>query len=166
MILARRHVMGDASRGPFSFKPTSRLAERVGDDRKLVVDVFEGLNEYDIGTDEDTYDVNACKRGGYKYLRSLSALNLMWREGVPDEQQRALPWHLRPKCHEYQHLLEEQLERWGSPRRFWCYGDEAFVGAIKEVAGRSKHPHTLEEVVMKKMQIFAGVHAWLEANPE
>ena len=84
LILARRHAMGDATRPPFGFRRGSRYADRVEGYRRLVVELFEGLNEYYVGTEEAAYDVNACKRGVYKYLRSLGELNAIWREGVPE----------------------------------------------------------------------------------
>ena len=55
------------------------------------------------------------------------------------------PFHLRLKAHLLQHLVEDQLDMWGSPSLFWCYGDENFIGAMKETAAKSKHPHTLED---------------------
>ena len=36
-----------------------------------------------------------------------------------------------------QHVVEDQLDLWGSPRLFWCYCDENFIGVIKNIAGRS-----------------------------
>ncbi len=59
------------------------------------------------------------------------------------------------------HLVRHQLRLWGNPRNSWCYGDESYVGALKALAAASHHPATLEQVVMGKMTICAGVHAQL-----
>ena len=164
LTLAARHAHGDGDRAPFSFRATSRLAPRVDEYRRLVLELFSGLNEYTLATDEEAYDIAACKRGMYRYLQSLRGLNVLWRHGAPAADHAVMPWHIRQKAHLLQHLVEDQLKRWGSPRRFWCYGDESFVGAMKDLAGRSKHPSTLELVVMQKLQVFCGVHAWLEGH--
>ena len=167
LTLAARHAHGDGERPPFSFRATYRLAPHAAEYRRLVLECFSGLNEYLQNTKEDEYDIQSCQRGMYQYLQSLQALNVLWRRDAPAEDHGAMPWHIRKKKnHLLQHLVEDHLERWGSPRRFWCYGDESYVGAIKTLASRSKHPHTLERVVMEKLKVFCGVHAWLERNRE
>ena len=55
------------------------------------------------------------------------------------------------------HLVENQLNLWGSPRNFSCYCDEGFIGAMKNVCAMSKHPYTLEVSVLEKGRILAGV---------
>jgi hypothetical protein len=91
----------------------------------------------------------------YKYLQSLEALHRLWRVGVPVAEHRPLPFHIRPKAHCCQHLVEEKIEAYGSPSSFWCYRDEDFIGAIKVIAGKTKHPATLEERMMQKLRILA-----------
>ena len=70
----------------------------------------------------------------------------------------AAPFHLRMKTHLLLHLALDMLERWGSPRLFWCYGDESFVGTIKKIAGMSRHPARLEYVVLSKARLYAALH--------
>ena len=89
-------------------------------------------------------------------LQSLEELNSLWRRGLTEERQKLQPWHERPKLHMLQHLVEDQLDRWGSPIFSWCYRDEDFIGESKQVAERSKHK-TLEANVMEKTSLSSGV---------
>ena len=112
------------------------------------------------------FDAARCKAGMYQVLQSHKLLHDMWREGLTVQQCRPLPWHLRPKGHAHQHLVENQLDLWGSPAASWCYGDEDFVGCIKRVAMSSKHPATLEQRVSEKCMLLSGIDSYLLANPE
>ena len=159
LTLARRHAYGDATREAFAFADNSPMVRCTEEYRRHVVDLFEALELYYESIHRDEFDPDECKGAIYRYSESLESLNRLWRADVPPEAHGTLPWHIRPTRHLLQHLAEDQLHKWGSPRRFWCYNDESFVGAIKNVAGRSRHPATLESVVMAKMQLFAGVEA-------
>ena len=57
------------------------------------------------------------------------------------------------------HLVNDKVPLWGSPKGFWCYGDEDFVGVIKRIAMQTKHPKTMEQIILQKYRIFAGIHA-------
>ena len=94
------------------------------------------------------------------FLESFEALHSMWRHGLGEEAQRKLPWHSRPKAHMLQHLADQKIDMYGSPSRFWCYGDEDFVGTIKTVCMMTKHPHTLERRVAEKAMISEGVNRY------
>ena len=78
---------------------------------------------------------------------------------IPLAQQKRLLFHVRPKAHVLQHLVEDKLWLWGSPSQFWCYRDEDYVGAVKTIAAKTKHPHTLEERISEKLMILSGSHA-------
>ena len=93
----------------------------------------------------------------YTFLESFIALHDMWRAAFPDHLHDKLPFHIRPKAHMLQHLVEEKIVLFGSPNAFWCYGDEDFVGVIKVVCSMSKHPATLEKRVAEKSMIMDGV---------
>ena len=91
------------------------------------------------------------------FLQSMASLNRMHREGVPEGERAALPWKLRPKAHMLQHLVCDQLRLWGSPSGFWCYGDEDYVGAIKAIAGKTRHPRALELRICEKLMLSVGL---------
>ena len=99
-------------------------------------------------------------------LSALKDLHDMWRRDAPPNRQATLPWHLRPKAHGLQHLVQDQLRRFGSPRQFWCYGDEGFMGAVKDIAASSRHPSSLELTVLRKSQLSASLVAWEDARRE
>jgi hypothetical protein len=68
---------------------------------------------------------------------------------------------MRPKAHVLQHLVQDKLKLWGSPSQYWCYRDEDYVGAVKQLANRTMHPSTLEKRVAEKLMLLAGLHAAL-----
>ena len=53
-----------------------------------------------------------------------------------------------------QHLVEDKLPLWGSPANFWCYRDEDYIGSVKSIAAKTKHPWTFETRVMEKLRIL------------
>jgi hypothetical protein len=57
------------------------------------------------------------------------------------------------------HMVGDQLERFGSPSRCWCYRDEDYVGVVKLVAAKTKDPRTLEQRVHDKLMLMAGLEA-------
>ena len=102
----------------------------------------------------------------YQFLSSLEQLNTLWCTGlVSDDIKKRMPFHLRPKAHMVSHLVEDQLDLWGSPRNFSCYMDEHFVGSMKTVCSMSKHPHTIEKVALEKSRLLSGVEEELLCQP-
>ena len=69
------------------------------------------------------------------------------------------PWRLRPKAHLLQHLSADKLEVFGSPSACWCYGDEDFVGTIKDIVAKTKYPSTLEWRTTQKLMLREGLMA-------
>ena len=55
------------------------------------------------------------------------------------------------------HLVDDQLCLFGSPNRCWCYRDEDFVGCVKKIASKTKHPATLESRVMLKLRLLEAM---------
>jgi hypothetical protein len=93
----------------------------------------------------------------YSFLQNLSALHKLFRTGLGVEAQKTMPFPLRRKAHMLQHSVDQKIKIWGSPKRFWCYRDESFIGAVKGIAQKSYHPLTLEYRVMEKLMILAGL---------
>ncbi len=93
----------------------------------------------------------------YQYLEALAKLNRMFRFGVPAERQARQPFHMRPKSHASQHLVEDKIKLFGSPKQFWCYLDEDHIGFLKTIAAKTRHPHTLEKRMMEKLRILSGL---------
>ena len=52
-----------------------------------------------------------------------------------------------------------KIEAFGSPSMFWCYRDEDFVGVMKSIASKTKHPATLEKRMIQKLRIWAALDA-------
>jgi hypothetical protein len=45
----------------------------------------------------------------------------------------------------------------GSPAKYWCYRDEDYVGAVKHICSKTKHPATLEARVLLKLRILEAL---------
>ena len=157
LLLARRHEHGDAHRPAFSFRPGHRLADRLQEHQALVSSVMEGMVMFHRSCQAEPFDAERCRSAMFQFLQGMGQLNHMWRQGLADNLVSAQPWHIRPKSHMLQHLVQDQLDSWGSPSAFWCYSDESFVGSIKNVAMATKHPATLEDRVSEKVVLLAGV---------
>ena len=157
-ILAHTHRGDGGRRRPFRFRRDHRLHARSEEHNDLVVAVFENLAMYHRVCSEEPFNRELCRNALMGCLQNMGALHFMYREGVVAEQERAkLPWKLRPKAHMLQHLACDQLDLWGSPSNFWCYGDEDYVGAIKGIAAKTLHPRTLEVRVCEKLMLGVGL---------
>ena len=58
-------------------------------------------------------------------------------------------WHIVPKFHHFQHLLDDALTDLGNPRFFTCFGDEDTVGQILRLA-KAGHALTTVESALDK----------------
>jgi hypothetical protein len=155
LTLAQLHRSGNAGRPAFEFRANHRLALETARHRDLLVLLFEGLVEYHESCSREPFSVAECRAAMYKYLQALGELNRLWRAGCTEAEQTTLPFHLRPKAHVCQHMVEEKIELFGSPSTFWCYRDEDFVGSIKNIARKTMHPATLEKMLVHKLRILA-----------
>jgi hypothetical protein len=157
LALAQLHKSGDGGgRGAFRFQNTHRLAADSQTHIDLLVNLFQGLHDYTESCMASPFSVDECRRAMYVYLQSLEALHKLWRRGLPLEHHGPQPWHLRPKAHVCQHMVHEKVEAFGSPNMFWGYRDEDFVGVVKAIASKTKHPATLEERMIQKLRILAA----------
>ena len=68
------------------------------------------------------------------------------------ENQKPLPFHIRPKAHACQHLVQEKVDMFGRGHR-----DEDFVGVVKRIARKTLCPKTLEQRVGEKLRLWAGL---------
>ena len=57
-----------------------------------------------------------------------------------------------------QHLASDKILLWGSPQHSWCYRDEDYVGAVKNIAAKTKYPTTLEKRVTEKLILLAALN--------
>ena len=163
LLLANRHLHGSHELPRYAFRAGTRLAEKTDEHLTLQVSLFEGMTEYCWACDSRPFDGTACRAGMYKFLKSLIALNSLWRLGLSDQEKKQQPFHMRPKAHLLQHLVEDQLPIYGNPAECWCYLDESFVGHVKGVAAASKCPKTLEQRVGEKIILLGGIEAAEEA---
>ncbi len=87
----------------------------------------------------------------------MAKLNQLWRQGRSHEEAKRLPWHLRQNCHLLQHLALDHVLVYGSPAKFWCYRDEDFVGVVKRICSKTKHPATSESRVLLKLRLLEAL---------
>ena len=161
LALAYRHLRGSPDHVPFEFGTGHRLHGRHGEHLQQLVGLFEGMVGFHRACAAPLFDPAACKTAMYRFLQNAASLHNMWREELSERDQSVQPFHLRMKHHILQHLAEEQTLLWGSPSRAWCYRDEDFVGAVKQVATKSHHPATVEKLVSEKMMLLSALGAHL-----
>ena len=166
LVLANLHARGNDRRAPFAFRASSRLAPHSAEHRRLVVLCVSGAHEFLVSCDATPFVADDAKRAMLKCLSALKELHDLWRRDAAPAAVKSLPWHLRPKAHALHHLVLDQLRRFGSPRQFWCYGDEGFMGAVKSIAASSRHPRTLELTVLRKSQLAASLASYAEMHVE
>ena len=162
LVLARVHAHGGQGRPAYAFRAHSRLAGRSHDHGRMLVGLLEGLVDFHDACAAQPFDAAVCKEAMYKYLENLDGLRNLWRSGLATANEpQGLPFWVRPKAHMLQHLVEEQIQTWGSPIHFWCYRDESFVGSIKTTcAAASRHPQTLEATVGEKCMLLSSVNSY------
>ena len=158
VVLAHWHARGMGVRPPFAFR-NARLAPFSAEYRGLVVDMTTRLFAYHTCCEVEPFIAAQCQANMQGFLEALTSLRALMRRGLDGALQSAQPFPLRPKGHMLQHLVNEHISRWGSPRLFWCYGDEDFVGVIKRIALQTKHPKSMEAILLQKYRLFAALHA-------
>jgi hypothetical protein len=119
--LASRQEHGDAGVRQFEFRPGSRLAIQSETHRTLVRELFGYMVAYNDSISAAVFDAPKCSETIRNFLYTYKILHNLWGHGLPDELRGQLPWHLRPKHHQFGHLAE-QLHIFGSPSSTWCYG--------------------------------------------
>ena len=161
--LANLHAHGDHRRPPFQFPPGHRLIASVAEHRARALNVFEGTSEFyqAIDVDDMSEHIAEAKAAMHKILDNLKVLSNMWLTACPPLLRSRQPWHVRQKAHMLVHLVEEQLELFGSPRQTWCYTDESFMHTLKRCASFCKHGSTLESTVLAKLRLAASVEHFM-----
>ena len=156
LALAHLHKSGNDRRSPYAFRGTHRLAAHSALHCDLLVKLFDGLQRYLSACAVEPFAPSECSSGMFDYLQALKALHDLWRLGVPVAEHKPLPFHVRPKAHACQHLVQDKVELYGSPKNFWGYRDEDFVGAVKRIARKTLMPSTLEKRVGEKLRLWAA----------
>ena len=156
-VLAVRHRDGFAGRPPFRFRAGHRLAGQEHEHLRLLVDMCRGMAQYHLECSRNPFAPAACRAAMMLCLQSLTRLNQLWRIGLALDRQASQPFKMRRKAHMLQHLVRDQLCLWGSPAESWCYADEDFIGAVKTIAARTRHPATLERRISEKLMLLSGI---------
>ena len=160
LMLANEHlhgVHGEGGRPAFRFPRSHRLHGRHDEHLGLLVRMFTGMCGYCRSLAAPDFDETACRESMMTFLQSLGSLNSLWRAGLPEAAAKAAPFHVRRKAHMLQQLVQDHGPVLGSPAKFRCYRDEDFVGSVKSVCAKTKHPWTLETRVLQKIRILEGL---------
>ena len=160
LIIAQRHYSK-----LYTFAE-ERLAPLSAQYRELVVSMSEGLVRYHESCSAEVFVESVCREAMQQFLNSLVSLRLLFRSGLAPHLHGSQPFTFRPKGHMMDHIANGKIQLWGSPRNFWCYGDEDFVGLVKRIAVMTKHPRSLERVLLKKFRLFAALHAYALDNAQ
>ena len=134
------------------------IAEQEANYFGYLIDMFKGMVGYHRACSATEFDSEKCKAMFLQYLRNLASLNRMFRVGLETPKAISIqPFHLRPKCHLLHHLACDDVQVHGSPSSFWCYADESYVGRVKLIAVRTKHPATLGQRVLEKLSLLQAL---------
>ena len=154
LTLAQKHLTKQ-----FTFTE-ERLAPHSARYRELAVSTAEGLSDYHESCTAEPLVESTCQNSMHKFMNSIMELRLLFRTGLPAHPHDSQPFNYRPKGHMMGHIVNEKIQLWGSPRNFWCYADEDFVGLVKRIAVMTKHPRSLENVLLQKYRLYAALHAY------
>ena len=157
LALAYQHRDGFRGRAAYAFGQRHRLSGQEAFYLHHLVETMEGMVAYQRAVKAQPFSEGECREGLYRFFDGYQHLHTLWHHGLTERQSALQPWHMRPKMHMMQHIVQDKICLFGSPMHFWCYGDEDFVGVVKRVCQMSKHPWTLEQRVGEKCMIMAGV---------
>jgi hypothetical protein len=154
VVLAHRH-----RRMQLTFRDR-RLRPFSEEYRELAVVMAENLFAYHETCSAEVFDEVACRSGMLKFLEAMSGMRSLFRRNLAPELHDSQPFTFRVKGHMLDHIVNDKISLWGSPRLFWCYADEDFVGLVKRIATMTKDPRTLETVFLKKYRLYSALHAY------
>ena len=164
VVLARVQCHGTDTRGPFRFRDP-RLQDYFGEYRTLILAMTEGLNRFHEACQAEPFVVHACRESMHAFIQAQTSLRALNRRHLAPERHESQPFAWRPKGHMLEHLVNEQIPRRGSPKTFWCYADEDFVGIMKRIAMQTKHPKTMGRVILQTYRLYAGLHVQALVDP-
>ena len=154
VYLARRHA-----RMNYQIED-ARLNHSSARYRELVVELADNAVSYHRSCEAIPFSEQACQSAMSTFLVKYAEMRLLFRTGIPEAEQAAQPFGCRPKHHMAEHLVREKIQLYGSPRQFWCYGDEDFIGLVKRICACTAHPRTMERRLLSKYTLYAALRAW------
>ena len=163
VVLAHKHAFGDATRGPFAFQ-VDRLRPYSAEYRTLAVSMATCMNGYHEACVAEPFVAAVCRSTMHGFIQALTDKRGLFRRHLPAVHHASQCFPFRPQGHMLEHIVDQKILLWGSPRGFWCYADEDFVGLVKRIAVQTKHPRTMERVLLEKYRLFADLHAYALAN--
>jgi hypothetical protein len=151
LFLAQRHA-----RFQLEFLD-ERLAASSAEYRLLAVRMAQSMVTFHDSCSEP-FVAERCIQALEAFVVDFNALRLLFRRGLAAEYHSAQVFAARPKLHMSQHIRDTIL-LFGNPRDFWCYGDEDFVGLIKKIAMQTRHPRSIESILLSKFRLYSALHA-------
>ncbi len=136
----------------------TRLSEEHYQTRALC---FRALDNFYKSLEGQPWSPDDTRREGVSFLEHYGHLHDLARNldagetRVPSRGE--LCWHIKPKHHLFQHLVEEQVEELGNPRSYWTYTDESLMGVLSQVAAATPDPRGVCEQVMSKLRLLASL---------
>jgi len=127
--------------------------------QRTAVDMAVNLVGYHESCAEEPFNPADCTSKLLNFLKAFNDLRLIFRTGLPLNLHASAVFAPRPKFHMLEHLALDKIPMYGSPRLYWCYADEDFVGLIKRIAWLSRHPRSFERVLLMKYRLRAHLHA-------
>ena len=126
--------------------------------RGLVIQLAEAMVAFHECCSTEPFDPDACEAAMNRYITAYHALRLLFRRNLNADLHSSQPFGARPKLHMAEHLVSEKTRMFGSPRNFWCYSDEDFMGLVKKICMQSRHPRSFERVLLAKYRLYCALH--------
>ena len=139
---------------------TARMAPYSAEYRELAVLMAENMHSYHQACSSEPFDQTACRNSMVTFIKATTDLRSLFRRDLRADLHDSQPFIFRVKGHMLDHLVNRCIGLWGSPKLFWCYGDEDFVGIVKRIAVMTRHPRTLERVLLQKCRLYAALHGY------
>ena len=118
-----------------------------------VLAAIDGLIACSAEVDKEPFNLHAFQKMGNEFVQHYFWLSQQDEDGVF--------FRVKPKMHQFLHLLHEVAPRHGSPNLYWNWADEGLGGRLSKVAlrrGGKSTPSRISEAVLKRVAALAWVH--------
>ena len=121
---------------PFALEISQHMADSLETlHYKTIFRCASSLMNFYLSFEMEPFDASFTEESCRTFCTLLSALAKEAEDGGDD-----MCWRLKPKVHMMQELGEYQVHILGSPRFFWNYKDEDFVGFVAQLANTAGGP--------------------------
>ncbi len=110
----------------------------------------------------EPWEPGVAAAAGTAFLQHYGQLHdnvrgLRARQGAREVRRDAEAWAIKPKHHLFAHLVQRAGVQLGSPKLYWTYADEDFMGLVAGMAAAAPDARTVAQNVLRRMHLFAAL---------